>query len=372
MDAAGKTHATSFSWVSASIRFAHPIRDAVPSWVIGFGVLLGSCTATRPAAELAYFPAPPSPARVVQLRTFRRLEELVPPKPDPLSLFRQARGSAIGRPAGLAYAAGHLLICDLELACVHDWDLETGTARRVHDAEGVEFLHPVAVAVDDDGRWYVADTDRGEVIRSTASGSDVRRIKPAGGARFRPVSVAVHMDNLFVADIAAHEIQVYSTATGDLVRHIGGVGDEPGKFYFPLGVASTRDGRLLVSDTMNSRVQVFDPQSHFLRAFGQPGNRFGDMGKPKHLGVSHDGVVFVADAEFECVHVFSDEGQLLLVLVGDDGRRKGTGVPFGIALAYDVPAAVSSLVPADFNAEYFVFLSNGAGSLGVYAVGVGR
>jgi hypothetical protein len=301
-----------------------------------------------------------------------RLEELVSRKVEGLSLFRQPRGSALGRPAGLAYAAGHLLICDPELACVHDWDLETGVARSVRGAGDLTFSHPIAVAIGSDGRWYVADTGRSEVLGLTPGSSSVLRIQPGSGAAFRPISVAVRLDKLFVADVEAHEVHVYSTATGTLLQRIGGVGDDPGKFYFPSGVATTEDGRLFVSDMVNSRVQVFDPQMQFMRAFGQPGNRFGDMGKPKHLGVSHDDVVFIADAEFECVHVFSDKGQLLLVLATADDRREGTGIPFGVAVAYDVPAPVSSLVPADFNAEHFVFLGNGAGSLSVYAVGVGR
>ena len=345
----------------------------------GFALIAAVCAAsgcqTRPvSADLAYFPEAPATPRAVHLKSLKNLRQLVPADVRFVDLIRGvAPGPYVDRPAGIAYRGGHLYICDAGLGVVHDWDLETGRARRLGARGETILAKPVAVAVDEGEGVYVADTDRGEVVAFDPGGVAVRRFKVARDD-FKPVAVAVAERRLYVADIRGHRVEVFSTDDGTHIDGFGGVGSEPGTFYFPMGLAVTPDGGLLVSDMMNARVQAFDARRKFTGSMGRPGNRYGDMGKPRQVAVGPDGVIFVADAEFAHVHLYGAERQLLMMLGGADSAVGATPMPVGIAVATELPSRLSALVPDDFDAAYYLFVSNSVGSapISLYAIGVGR
>ncbi|MFH0982468.1 MAG: hypothetical protein V2A79_13160, partial [Planctomycetota bacterium] len=292
-----------------------------------------------------------------------------------VELFRGAAPSPhVRTPAGLAFRDGRLYICDTGFNVVHRWDIQTGKARKLGENSNPALLKPVDVAVDDTGVVYVADTGLAETIAFDANGTVVRRFKPADRPEYRPVAVAVHAALLYVADLAAHRVDVFSTLDGRLLNSFGETGGAAGQFFFPMGLAVTDDGRVYVADLMNSRVQTFDAQYQPVLSFGQPGDRYGDMGKPKRVAVGPDGVVFVADMNFAHVHLFNSEGRLLMLFGGPEAGPGGTPMPTGLAVARSLPPALAALVPPDFHAEYFLFVANSVGDkrISLYAVGVAR
>ncbi len=339
--------------------------------LIGVLALGGGGAAPRITADLVYAPPPPAEAHVVHLKSFNSLHELVSARPSLLDVLRGGVVSPhVGTPAGIAYRSGHLYICDTQNRVVHDWDLATGQGRRI-GAHGQESLgKPVAVAVDHQGTVYVADTELARVLAFDADHRSVRGIKPPDRKTYRPAAVAVRNGELYVADIAGHCIDTFSTASGHHLNVFGRIGSEPGRMYFPTGVAVDGGGRILVSDMMNARVQVFDGQGQPVLSMGRPGNRYGDLGKPRHLAVGPDQTIFIADMEFCHVHLFDKEGRLLMLFGGAEDRPGGTPMPVGVAVARSLPEEVASLVPAGFAASYFVFVTNtiGAKRIGLYAV----
>ncbi|MCH8239047.1 MAG: hypothetical protein IIB62_03145, partial [Proteobacteria bacterium] len=187
------------------------------------------------------------------------------------------------------------------------------------------------MAVDDRGTVFVADTGRGEVV--AYSGATPRVFKPENRDGYRPVAVAVAGDSLFVADISTHQIDTFLVTNGRHMDSFGGVGEDLGKLYYPMGIDVGTNGSLYVSDMMNGRVQVFDRWHQPMFSFGEPGNRYGDMGKPRQLAVAGDGTIVVADAEFAHVHLFDEQGRLLLLVGGPTDEPGGTPLPVGVALA---------------------------------------
>ncbi len=337
--------------------------------------LAAGCTTPGPDAEPVYFPARPGNPRVVHLKSFNSLSDLVPTRRGLVDWIRGGLVSPhVGVPAGIAFQAGHLYICDTQANALHDWDLITGQARRLGRSGDIVLAKPVAVAVDEVGTVYVADTGRAEVVAFDSTGRSTFRIRPPDRQSYRPVAVAVHSSKIYVADIAAHKIDIFSTTDGRHLGALGEAGGEPGKFYFPMGVATNGTGHVFVSDMMNARVQVFNAGHNPLFSFGRPGDRYGDMGKPKHLTVGPDGTVFIADAEFARIHLFNAQGQLLMLVGSDDDKPGGTPMPFGVAVARTLPEAVASFVPDDFRADYFFFVTNviGAKRISLFAVGSAR
>ncbi len=339
--------------------------------------------------ELVYFPQDASSPRVVHLLSFDRLDQLIP---KPATFRERFRGRTSTRrivvPAGIAWRDDTLYVCDTGDNVVHVWNLRDGRSRIVGEGD---LAKPVDVAVDDDGAVYVADTGLSSVVVFNPSGSPVppqapgfagghapprsaiHRLRPVDRDAYRPVAIAVDVDRVYVADIAGHYVDAFATADGTHLDALGGVGSDPGRFYYPTGVATDETGRLFVSDMMNGRVQILSHRRRRAAIIGRPGDRYGDLGSPKHLDTGPGGTVFIADAAYAHIHVFDDRGNLLMLFGGPGDRPGHTPMPLGVTVATDVPDTVTALVPPDFTAEYFVFVTNRITHRGVslFAVGTG-
>ena len=344
------------------------MRTFLPTLLLATG-----CASPQWTAEPVYFPPPPSSPHAVHLKSFNSLDAMVPLRPTFSDLLRGGPiRPFVETPAGIAYQNGHLYICDTGLRTVHDWDLSTGEAKRLGTGGEHPLITPIAVAVDPRGTVYVADTGRGEVVSFDAAGAPGAVFKPPNRDSYRPVALTVRGDELLVADVTGAQIDAFSTMDGHLTRSIAASGAD--QQFFPMGLAVDATGRTYVADMMGGRVLVFGSDQTPTQTIGRRGDRYGDMGQPRHLAVGPDGVLFVADAEFAHVHLFNGEGRLLMFIGGPQDQPGGTPLPVGVAVAPTLPNRLTSLVPADFNARYFLFVSNSVGSrrISLFAIGERR
>ncbi len=75
---------------------------------------------------------------------------------------------------------------------------------------------------------------------------------------------------------------------GELIQSWGDPGTGPGQFYLVHGVEVTADGRVLVADRENDRVQVFSPDGTFLEEWT-------DVQRPTNVDVAPDGRIYVSE-----------------------------------------------------------------------------
>ena len=61
-----------------------------------------------------------------------------------------------------------------------------------------------------------------------------------------------------VCDESNHRVQVFELTSGKFVTKFGSEGSGRGEFIFPVSTASLSDGRIVVSDRNNYRIQIFD------------------------------------------------------------------------------------------------------------------
>jgi DNA-binding beta-propeller fold protein YncE len=89
-------------------------------------------------------------------------------------------------------------------------------------------------------------------------------------------------------------------------------GKEDGQFYFPAYLAVDKDGQVYVADTMNFRIQVFDPEGRFVRKYGQNGDGPGSFSRIK--GITFDGFdnLYVVDGGHSNVQLFNRNFDLLM------------------------------------------------------------
>ncbi|KAF0287254.1 E3 ubiquitin-protein ligase TRIM71 [Amphibalanus amphitrite] len=112
------------------------------------------------------------------------------------------------------------------------------------------------------------------------------------------------------------------SSLGPVRLTVGSEGTEPGQLCRPWGVAFGGDGRIVVSDRSNHRVQVFSADGRLLLAFGGPGSKNGELNRPAGVAVDSIERIVVADKDNHRICVFSANGEFLLKF-GEKGNRLG-------------------------------------------------
>ena len=167
--------------------------------------------------------------------------------------------------------------------------------------------HGICITQDD--RVLLVDRDAHQVLIFDTAGrlqSTIgERHRPRFGAPFNhPTDIAVAPDGaLYVSDGYGN---AHVHCFGPDGRHRltwGGVGSGPGEFSTPHGVWVQPDGRVLVSDRENNRIQVFSPDGKFLAAWGE-------LYHPMDIWGAPDGTVFVTDQAPRIV-AFAPDGTIL-------------------------------------------------------------
>jgi DNA-binding beta-propeller fold protein YncE len=195
------------------------------------------------------------------------------------------------------------------------------------------FVKPVGVVVDDEGTIYVSDSQIDKIFLFDV---DRKFVKAYGmnGEFKQPAGLA--LDNkrkrLYVVDTHQHKVLVLDKDTGKEIMTIGVRGNRAGQFNFPSYVTLNPKGNVFVVDTMNGRVQEFDPKGRFVRMWGKLGDAPGMFARPKGIGMDSEGHVYVVDAAFNNIQIFSEEGEILMAF-GEYGIGRGEQIlPAGLAI----------------------------------------
>ncbi len=231
------------------------------------------------------------------------------------------------KPSSMAWQADALWICDSALGAVFRYDVAGGTLAPAEFETALR--RPVAVSMASNGDLLVADVGHNIVFRFN-SARRVRVRYAIESSDFRPASAIEVGDSVWVSNVAAHQVEVFDSASGRHLKSIGRRGSAPGEFGAPLGMVVTPSGTVLVVDMLNDRVQEIDASGAWRRNIGRPGDRVGCFGRPKDVAVAPDGTVFVTDAASQRVHAFDAAGGALTAFGGDGSQAEPLSVPNGV------------------------------------------
>ncbi len=113
----------------------------------------------------------------------------------------------------------------------------------------------------------------------------------------------------------------------------GGQGAQEGQFNKPAGIAFSSGGTLYVADAGNHRVQAFDLNGAFLRAYGRFGRDAGEMDQPVDVAVRRQArtLLYIAERGNARVQALDMRDERYWTLIQDDGS--GSFEPSGVAVA---------------------------------------
>lgn len=258
----------------------------------------------------------------------------------------------------------------------------TGTAGFANGAgSAAQFNGPNAVAVDDQGTVYVADTNNNCVrkvtaagVVSTLAGSGAPGLTDGPGATaqfFQPVGIAVDAQGtVYVADTNNNCIRTISPA--GVVSTWAGAADQglqngpaaTARFWRPQGLALDQQGTLYVADSENERIRKITAQGVVSTLAGSgPSNvkftaeNFADGSgnaalfyNPSGVAVSGQGTVYVADYSNNRIRSISPAGVVATVAgTSTAGYADGDAAQAKLFLPTDVAVDASgTLYVADW------------------------
>lgn len=224
-------------------------------------------------------------------------------------------------PYGIAFdSKGLVYVADQKVGAIFIFNTETHDATLIKNGADAHFELVNGLAIDDGDRLFVAD---GHLHRVLVFNPQHQIEGQIAEGLVDPVGLAIDNENrfLYVVDEQQDQVIVYDADSLKELRRIGTTGKKhslttPGDFGGATNVAVDADGNIYVTDTMNSRVEIFDADGNFVSTFGKAGDGPGYFFRPKGIAIDSDGHVWVADQYQDRLQVFNREGQLL-TYIGD-------------------------------------------------------
>lgn len=297
------------------------------------GCMRSDKTPDQEAFKRVWPPAPEQP-RVIYEGAFSNAEDLGIGKGFwqwLLEFFTGSEDIQMVRPMAVASTTqGVIYVADPGVKGVHRFDPVKHEYDLIRQKDDKELPSPVGLVINSQDDVYIADSQLAQLFKISPGDEYATEFKfedtlsqPTGLAYDR------NSDQLIVTDTAQHRVLVFDKH-GKLVRSFGRRGKGKGEFNFPTMVWHQQDGKILVTDSLNFRIQSFDADGRFLGKFGQLGDATGYHARPKGVASDQGGRVYVVDSLFHSVQVFDPSGRFLLN-IGEQGRAEGQfWLPTGI------------------------------------------
>ena len=267
----------------------------------------------------------------------------------------------------------------------------SGTVRYVVNESGIEkrfggdggpatqalLNFPTAVAVDDRGHLYIADTMNHRIRRidavtgfiSTLAGVGQPRFSGDGGPSAKaglnePAALAVQGRRVYIADQSNHRVRMIDLETGIIVTVAGtgsagyngdGIPAAQASLAGPSGLAIGGDGTLYIADTFNGRIRAIDPTTGMITTVAGDGGEYRyegpteagsvSLSRPSGMAVDTNGNLLITDSDNHLVRRWNRAtGRIDRVAgigeasgAGDGGPAVEAGLcyPFGIVVDGD-------------------------------------
>lgn len=188
------------------------------------------------------------------------------------------------------------------------------------------FNLPWSLMYDKNDQLYVLDKDnhRFQVFRKDGAFSHqyITRDLPGGECwNCRGFSVT-DSGQLVFANRNRFRAHIYDMSSGQGLTVGGSQGQSNNQLNMPEASILLKDGRLVVADTANHRLQIFDSSGRYLRtvgSYGRDGNEIKDFARPCDIEVDEKaGRIFVLQQDRDKIHIFDMDFKLLKTIYSAD------------------------------------------------------
>jgi tripartite motif-containing protein 71 len=243
------------------------------------------------------------------------------------SIYGVDKTDLLNKPNDAAFDKdGNIFVADTGNNRVLKFD---SSGKYLKKYETKKMKYPLGVEVAPDGKIYVTSMQSSQMFLFEPNGTLLKE-QPMD----RPIALTIFNKKVFVS--SPGRIWVYDLKLNEL-EHWGNPGRDSGQFEYPNGLAVNNKDIVFVSDTNNTRIQVFNKKREpdISRTAGRVAIGLNDknrpLGLPMGLTFGPNGYLYLVDAFHFSIKVFNEYGKQLAKL-GDKGDTGGYfNYPAGIA-----------------------------------------
>lgn len=215
--------------------------------------------------------------KVYAVDTGTKLVFVMDEKTRKLDLIGTSAVGSLGAPVCIAFDANNTIyVSDSRQKRILGYDSQGKLKYSL--GSRLEFTTPTGIAINKSlNRLYVVDTKAHNVKAydiSTKKHLFTIGKRGKGDAEFNyPTNVAVDQRNghVVVVDTQNFRVQIFDQ-DGNFISKFGNIGDKPGTFARPKGVGIDSDGNIYVADSAFNNIQIFDETgTKYLMYFGGGG-----------------------------------------------------------------------------------------------------
>ena len=363
---------------ASSLSTAGGRRVAAASALLGVVASLfwSSCSAPPEQAPepVVFYPFAPAPPRIQFLKSISHSGDIEDGQTalDDLLFGEEEVSKVIQTAYGCVARDGKVYVCDPRLPGVIVLDLALATMEILPTAGRGGLISPINLCFAPDGRLYVADSVRGQVV---VFGPDLNYEGEFGpfADKSRPVDVEATHDRLYVIDILTKQVHVLDRRSGEELFSFGQRQASQEILVAPTNLTLDAEGNIYVVDTIRCEVLVFDSEGTYSRTIGVLGDGAGAFARPKGIAHAED-LLFVIDAAFANCQVFGTDGVPRMFFGGGGSGPGQMYLPAAIWVGTEGLEHFEDEFDDSFQAERLIIVSNqyGPRKLNFYALGRDR
>ena len=199
-------------------------------------------------------------------------------------------------PSGATYLNDdHIIVTDQLNHRIHQFNVHTGNSVKAFGKCGTgegELMNPIGVCMDGEGRVAVADYNNNRIQVFTEDGEPVSKFGDSGSEKLRrPTGCVFHQNMFIVCDRGNNCLKIFDRS-GKFLRKIGEQGEGDGHLNWPRGPCVEKRGdhhNILVCDRNNNRIVQFSMEGVFT------GKTVSKLQDPIGIATTPDGRILVTD-----------------------------------------------------------------------------
>ena len=205
-------------------------------------------------------------------------------------------------PRGVSYLNDNeVLIADSCNHRIQQVDIQTGTVVKIFGECGAGkggFMKPFDVRLDDEDRIVVTEWGNNRIQVMSKNGESILTFGDSGPEKLNhPTSCLPYRNVFLVSDGGNHCIKAFDQS-GTYLYKFGKKGNQDGQFNYPYSILVDSKNNLLVCDWGNNRVQQFFLDGSFT------GKSITQIPKPVAIATTPDGRILVTSSKAKKVYIF--------------------------------------------------------------------
>ncbi|KAA0203130.1 hypothetical protein HAZT_HAZT003260 [Hyalella azteca] len=224
----------------------------------------------------------------------------------------------LNKPAGITCDdQDHVVVADKDNHRIQVFDIQ-GQVLLAFGEQGHnchQLNYPWDVATEPQGSILVTDSRKGRVAIFSGDGIFLRDIGADSQILRNPRGICYRSqdDKIITTDMTKHQIIVLDLTPGNsgadtsLSNHpslIGRKGSNPNELNRPQGITCDQEGNVIVCDSRNCRIQIFDADANYVNHWPVPSPEPSRQAQPAGVAVTPAGNILVVDAELNRVLIY--------------------------------------------------------------------